>query len=300
MPEPGPEPLPDPLPEPPTDPLPDPGPGARSRRVVVGFSGSGASRRALRWAVLECAATSRPLRVVLVREGSTAAPAHLEQALAQELERVPGREPAVDVTVTTGRPVPALLVEASDGALLVLGSGRGGAPGGGRVLAACLEHTPVPVVLVGPQAVVGPPRRLLVLSTPGSGDDPAPVAWAARADRLPLRVLTTWQARPAGAERRHAHLLAAQRHHAVLAQLGAARGGPVRAVVAEGATGDVLARRAVVGDLVVVAATAVHALPVHLLRVPLVLVPPGSRTIVLPEAAATTTGRRRAAGLART
>ncbi|WP_432523043.1 universal stress protein [Kineococcus sp. SYSU DK006] len=287
-----------PDPEPMT--APAPGAGARPRRVVVGFSGSGASRRALRWAVLECAATARPLRVVLVREGSTAAPAHLEQALSQELERVPGREPAVDVTVTTGQPASALLVEAADGALLVLGRGRGGAPGGGRVLAACLQHAPVPVVLVGPQAVLGPPRRLLVVSAPGSADDPAPVAWAARGDRLPLRVLTTWQAPPAGAERRHAHLLAAQRHHAVLAQLGAAGGGAVRAVVVEGATGDVLARRTVVGDLVVVAATAVRALPVHLLRVPLVLVPPSSRTIVLPDAtAATTAGRRRAAGLAR-
>nr|WP_276612159.1 universal stress protein [Kineococcus vitellinus] len=290
------------MPGPAPEPSADPGAGGSARRVVVGFSGSGASRRALRWAVLECAATARPLRVVLVREGSSAAPAHLEQALAQELERVPGREPAVDVTVTTGGPVPALLVEAADGALLVLGRGRGGA-GGGRVLAGCLQHTPVPIVLVGPQAVLGPPRRLLVVSAPGSADDPAPVAWAARAGRLPLGLLTTWQAGSAGAERRHAHLLAAQRHHAVLARLGAARGVPVRAAVAEGATGDVLARRAVVGDLAVVAATAVRALPVHLLRVPLVLVPPSARTIVLPEAAGTGatagTGRRRAAGLAR-
>jgi len=259
------------------------------RRVTVGFSGSGASRRALRWAVQDCAATGASLHVVL-GPGGTAHHGHLDDALAVELQRVQGREPRVDMTVTTDEPAHALLAAAKDSSLVVLGCGRKVAPvgpGSGRVLSVVLPATPVPVVLVGPQAVLTPPRRVLVVSS----SDAAVSDWAAgRGARLPVRLLTTWQARsiatrPSSAERRHAHLVAAERHHAVRALLSAASHRPVQADMTEGVLGEVVPQRLAVGDLVVVSAGAVRGLPLRTLRSPVVLVPRSSRRITEQDVA---------------
>lgn len=246
------------------------------RATTVGFSGSGASRRALRWAVQDSAATGWPLHVVL---GPDAGHHDLDAVLAEELLRVPGREPAVDVTLTTGSVARALLT--ADSVQLVLGCGRDVAPlgvGGGQVLGLVVPRSRAPVVLVGPRAVLTPPRRVLVVCADrADGADGADEAVVARAlDRdLPLRLLTTWSADPASGEagRRHAHLLAAARHHALRAGLSAGTHRPVRAEVVEGRFEDVLPRRVSVGDLLLVTADVVDALPVRTLRSPVVLVP---------------------------
>jgi hypothetical protein len=240
----------------------------------------------LRWAVQDCAATRDPLHVVLAH-GATAGPGDLETLVSDELSRVPGREPEVDVTVTTGEPATALLAAAAESSQLVLGCGRKVAPVGpgvGKVLRVVLPRSPVPLVLVGPQAVLTAPRRLLVVSS----TDAAVSDWAIeRVGDLPLRLLTTWYprsitTRPSAAERRHAHLAAVGRHHAVRATLSGASHRPVRADVTEGLVGEVVPQRLTVGDLVVVAAGAARALPFRTLRSPVVLVPPGERRIHLP------------------
>jgi Universal stress protein family len=250
-------------------------------RTTVGFSGSGASRRALRWAVQGCAVTGHRLHVVLAR-GALAGPGELEELLREEALRAPGGGPEVDVTVTTGEPADALpAAAAADGAALVLGCGRrvtSVGAGTGRVLRAVLPRTPVPLVLVGPQAVLTPPRRVLVVSAA----DEAVAGWVLeRGGDLPVRLLTTWwpwsAATPPGeAERRHARGAAAARHEAARARLSAGRG-PVRAEVVEGFPGEAVPQRLTVGDLVVVAAGTVAELPVRTLRCPVVLVPPGGR-----------------------
>ena len=258
----------------------------RTTRTTVGFSGSGASRRAVRWALQDCAARGRPLHVVLAR-GAAAGPGDLEALLADELLRVPGRGPEVDVTVTTGEPGPALLSAAADSAALVLGCGRRVASvgaGTGRVLRVVLPRTPAPLVLVGPQAVLTAPRRVLVVS---SADD-AVAGWVLeRGGDLPVRLVTTWwpwsaAAAPGAAELRHARSAAAAQHEAARSRLAAGRG-PVRAEVVEGFPGEVVPQRLTVGDLVVVASGTVAELPVRTLRAPVVLVPPGGRRPVPAE-----------------
>lgn len=255
-------------------------------RTTVGFSGSGASRRALRWAVQDCAATGHPLHVVLAR-GAAVGRGELEALLREELSRVPGREPDIHVTVATEEPVAALLAAATGSSELVLGCGRKVAPvgpGSGKVLRVVLPRSPVPVVLVGPQAVLTAPRRLLVVSS----TDAAVSDWAVeRVGNLPLRLLTTWRprsvaTRPSAGERRHAHLVAAGRHQAVRAKLSAATHRPVRADITEGVVGEVVPQRLTVGDLVVVAAASVRALPIRTLRSPVVLVPSSDRRLELP------------------
>ncbi|WP_432493930.1 universal stress protein [Kineococcus auxinigenes] len=151
--------------------------GSARERTAVGWSGSGASRRALRWALREAAASGRAVHVVAVDPPSpgdppsTAPPSTaLPEALAEELERLPGRCPPVSTSVVTGDVATALLVAASGSRWLVLGCGRGVGPvgtGDGDVLARCLAHCPAPVVLVGPQAVLADPRRLLAVRGAG-------------------------------------------------------------------------------------------------------------------------------------
>ncbi|WP_432534283.1 universal stress protein [Kineococcus arenarius] len=216
-------------------------PGGPAReRTAVGWSGSGASRRALRWALREAAASGRAVHVVAVDPPRRTAPpqrpappppsAALPAALAEELERLPGRCPPVSTSVVTGDVATALLVAASSSRWLVLGCGRRVGPSGtgdGGVLARCLAHCPVPVVVVGPQAVLADPQRLLaVRGAAGTGT-----------------------------------------HTGVTVTAGSA-----------------VARAVHVGDLVVAATADAGALPLRTLRAPVVLVPPSSRTVVLPDA----------------
>jgi hypothetical protein len=221
--------------------------------------------------VQSCASSARPLHVVV---GPGGGHTDLDELLAEELERVPGREPPVDVTLTTDDPVHTLLRAAVDGADLVLGCGRDvGARPTGDVLGPVLAAAPGPVVVVGPRAVLTPARRLLVVS---SAQD-AVTDWVLRRGRdLPVHLLTTWWApllADGGTGRRHAHLAAVAVHHTVRARLSVGTHRPVRAEVAEGELADVLPRRIGVGDLVVLAAPSLRALPLRTLRAPVVLVP---------------------------
>ncbi|MGI4896257.1 MAG: universal stress protein [Janthinobacterium lividum] len=270
--------------------------------TTVGFSGSGASRRALRWALQEATLTGRAVHVVAVdpphgpRHPDPSLPVLqqlpsdvLERTLGEELQRLPGRAGAVTTSVVTGDPGPALLLAAAGSSSLVLGCGRKVGPigpGSGRVIRACLTKAPVPVVLVGPQAVLAAPRRLLLVSSP----DVAVTDWvlgAAGRTRVSLRLLTTWSAtsiatRPSTAERRHAHLLAAQRHQQVRARLASGSARPLRADITEGELAEVVPQRVSVGDLVVVGASDLRRLAVRTLRAPVVLVP-ASRAVVLSD-----------------
>ena len=278
-----------------------------NRHTTVGFSGSGASRRALRWTLQEAAVSGRDVHVVAVDPphgppcripgGPTLVhlpSQELDGALAEELGRLPDRRPTVTTSVVTGDPGPALLLAAAGSALLVLGCGRRVAPvgpGAGRVLRACLPATPVPVLLVGPQAVLMPPRRLLVVSHP----NPGVLEWSverAAPSGIPLRLLTTWTAasttatRPDEAARRRAHLVAAERHRVAKGQLAAASPRPVRSDITEGPLAEVVPQRLAVGDLVVCGLSDVRQLPIRTLRSPVVLVPASERTVVLPDTAA--------------
>lgn len=272
-------------------------------RTTVGFSGSGASRRALRWALVEGAATGRSVHVVAVDPPHrTTLPAPLrevmpsqalEQTLPEELRHLPGRAPDVTTSCVTGTAHVALLMAAATSDALVLGVGRRVGPvgpGTGHVVRECVPHAPVPLVLVGPQAVVSPARRLLLVSS----DDDGVATWAlgrARSSGLQVRVLTTWSVNPLrypdlDDERRRRHVLAAQRHQRAGRLVAPVARRSIRADIAEGQLGDVLAHRVTVGDLVVVGGVDPHDVPLRTLRAPVVLVPASARTIVLPDVAA--------------
>ncbi|WP_432493583.1 universal stress protein [Kineococcus gypseus] len=281
--------------------------GVPRGRTTVGWSGSGASRRALRWALAEALDAHGSVHVVAVDpphgpppSRSLPAPptaplpsASLAAALAEEREHLPGRFPPVTTSVVTGDPVTALLVAAASCGWLVLGCGRRVGPlgpGDGQVLRGCLARSPVPVVLVGPQAVLTPPRRLLVVSDAAlaAASDAAVefTAQRARATGWDVRLLTTWSpppGTPASRDRRSP--LALQRHRGARERLAAAAHRPVVADVVQAPPGDAVARGARVGDLVVAATADAATLPVRTLRAPIVLVPRAPRTVVLPDTA---------------
>ncbi|WP_432484115.1 universal stress protein [Kineococcus esterisolvens] len=314
---------------------PGAGPGARSGgvprgRTTVGWSGSGASRRALRWALLEAAAAGGAVHVVAVDpphgEPPPGAPpgppvrplpsASLQAVLAEEVERLPGRCPRVTTSVVTGDVATALLVAASGGGWLVLGCGRRVGPlgpGTGHVLRGCVPRSPVPVVLVGPQAVLTAPRRLLVVSDAAfAAASDAAVDWTARraeATGCGVRLLTAWSTPPSPSpsssssppsSRERRAPVALQRYRSTRERLVVASRRPVVADVVQGRVGDAVARAVHVGDLVVAASADAAVLPVRTLRAPVALVPPASRTVVLPDTAARqeglVAGRSTAAG----
>ncbi|NAZ86871.1 universal stress protein [Kineococcus indalonis] len=289
--------------------------GAPRGRTTVGWSGSGASRRALRWALLEASAVGGAVHVVAVDPPHGRPPAaertrgegpppprltvlpsaSLAAALAEELAHLPGRCPPVTTSVVTGDAATALLVAAAGSGWLVLGCGRRVGPvgpGDGHVLRRCLPRSPVPVVLVGPQAVLTAPRRLLVVSDAAfAAASDAAVGFTARraaATRCGVRLLTAWTDPPAAADRAPGRgrrsPVALQRHRTTRERLAAASRRPVVADLVHGRLGDAVARSANVGDLVVAATADAATLPMRTLRAPAVLVPPASRTVVLPDA----------------
>ncbi|MCI2237529.1 universal stress protein [Paenibacillus sp. TRM 82003] len=273
-------------------------------RTTVGWSGSGASRRALRWALLEASAAGGAVHVVAVdpphdpahpAPPSPASPpsASLPAALAEELERLPGRCPPVSTTVLTGDVASGavatglLLAAADGGGWLVLGCGRHTDPlAAGHVLGGCVPRSPVPVVLVGPGAVLTRPRRLLVLADAAlaAASDAAVDLTARHASAVgcDVRLLT---ARGAPAAPGWRPPVAAQRHRTTRQRLAAAAHRPALADPVDGRPGDAVARAQRAGDLAVAATADVAVLPLRTLRVPVVLVPPAARTVVLPDTA---------------
>lgn len=279
--------------------------------LTVGFSGSGASRRALRWALSDASATGEPVHVVAVDPGGVhhdsahfavePTPSQaLSQALGEELHRLPGRRPEVTTATMTGDPVANLLIASSSSSTLVLGCGRRVGPvgpGAGRVLRDLVHRVPVPLVLVGPQAVLATTRRLLVVSD----DDDLTSRWAltASADRgAGLSLLTAWRGlMGVEGDRARAHVHAAHRHQRASAALAPGQRRPVRAEITEGAVHDVVAARVSVGDLVVVGRSEVRELPLRTLRAPVVVLPARVRTVVLPDTGAASDRAAHAGGV---
>ena len=138
--------------------------------IVVGVDGSDGSRRALEWAADEARRRATPLTVVYAWHPSIAVYAGsgwaaVDDGFFEELARA-ARErvdhvcaaaaPAlegldVEVKVVEGPAAPALMDEASDAEMLVLGTrGHGGFAGLllGSVSAQCAHHSPCPLVII--------------------------------------------------------------------------------------------------------------------------------------------------------
>lgn len=257
--------------------------------VTVGFSGSGASRRALRWTLWDAAATGTPVHVVTVDpgpDGSVPPSRALAGTLPGELHRLADRLPTVTTESVAGDPVANLLLAAAGSSALVVGCGRRVGPvgpGRGRVLRDLVHRAPVPLVLVGPQAVLTATRRFLVLSD----DEDVAAGWAlsAATDRgADLRLLTAWGGwPPVPADRDGARARAEQRHQRAAVLLARGQRRPLPAELVEGATHDAVATRVRVGDLVVVGVGEVDDVPLRTARAPVVVLPARDRTVVLPD-----------------
>ncbi|GAA0243190.1 universal stress protein [Cryptosporangium japonicum] len=152
------------------------------RYVLVGTDGSGRADRAVEWAASEAARRDRELRIVhgfiwpLLRVSTAPVPglegsgleAAARQLLAAAAARAATAAPGLRVStaLTLGAPVPALLAEADDAELLVIGSRRLDPVTGlivGSVGVELAASAPCPLVVVndGP-AEPGPVRRVVV------------------------------------------------------------------------------------------------------------------------------------------
>lgn len=132
--------------------------------IVVGVDGSPASQRAVRWAADQAKLTGATLRAVAswrwpnyitrVPPGIDL-PKDTEQTLDEVLKEALVGFENVSVTrhVIEGPPGPALLSQAEDASLLVVGAqGRAAFPGMllGSVAEHCVRHSSCPVVVVRP------------------------------------------------------------------------------------------------------------------------------------------------------
>ncbi|PPK92438.1 nucleotide-binding universal stress UspA family protein [Kineococcus xinjiangensis] len=275
--------------------------------LTVGYSGSEASRAALRWALREAQTWGCGLDVVAVDPPNllglprmpgghvTGASSTVREALAEQRRSSGGREPDVVVRSVRGDPAVALMDAAAGSRVLVLGAGRRLGPlgfGSGRVLRGGVRNCPCPLVVVGPAVVDAPVRQLLVMAD----DDEAVGRWAAlraRTGRVRARVVTPWGVGPLrlidhDSERSRAHEEALSRHRRTATALDAVLRRPARSELAEGRLRDVLQHRAVAGDLVVLGRVGLHDVPVRSLPAPVAIVPPqyaglgGYRMISLP------------------
>jgi nucleotide-binding universal stress UspA family protein len=189
--------------------------------VVVGVDDVGSADDAVDWATAEAAARGCPLRVVHAVRSPVPAGAHgfastvdgvvtvhaaarliLEDAVARSRSVAPGVE--VSTRLAAGAPVPALLRQARDARLLVLGGRRRSglrAVLSGSVAAPLSRHSPCPIVVIRPFRE-GSAGRVSLRSAPRVvvGVDPAAghsaaigFAFHAAAQRgVPLTVLSAW------------------------------------------------------------------------------------------------------------
>ncbi len=193
--------------------------------IVVGVDGSAGAERALRWAAPEAARTGATLRVVHVWRvptmswPDTAGAAYLDpidlkeggQRIVQRAASFVRRnvdEPGLVIEEVTleGPTAPGLFTAAEGASMLVVGTrGRGGFASLvlGSTASACAHHTPVPLVVVGPES---PPPGVtdIVVGFDDSPGGRAALGWAgaaaARHGSL-LRVVHGWDipVAPAGA-----------------------------------------------------------------------------------------------------
>jgi nucleotide-binding universal stress UspA family protein len=132
--------------------------------IVVGVDGSPSSQRAVRWAAQQAKLTGATLRAVsswrwpnyitIVPPGVDLA-SDTRRTLDEVLEVALAGSEDVSVTrhVIEGPPGPALLTQAQDASLLVVGAqGRAAFPGMllGSVAEYCVRHGSCPVVVVRP------------------------------------------------------------------------------------------------------------------------------------------------------
>ena len=132
--------------------------------IVVGVDGSASSQRAVRWAAQQATLTGATLRAVsswrwpnyitILPPGVDLA-ADTRRTLDEVLQEALTDSQDVSVTrhVIEGPPGPALLTQAQDATLLVVGAqGRAAFPGMllGSVAEYCVRHGSCPVVVVRP------------------------------------------------------------------------------------------------------------------------------------------------------
>jgi nucleotide-binding universal stress UspA family protein len=191
------------------------GPGdPPAREVIVGVDGSECGLGAVRWAALEAARRSAPLRILhaapyLGRRSSATTPSPelprarriTAQAYTVARHTAPGVPAATEVV--TDDPTTSLLRAATDGQLVVLGSCTTGAADEMVLASVAMKvsaRSPQPVIVV-PRRKSGEPtgRPAVAILGVGDRDDDEAVAGfaAAAAERLdvPLSVLQTRPAR---------------------------------------------------------------------------------------------------------
>jgi len=172
--------------------------------IVVGFDGSEHAYAALRWAIDEARRHDAGVRVVHVWSYGIASASPYTGDVVETLRDAAQLvlDDAAKVVDEAGVPyetrlefgsaAPALVLDAEDAVLLVVGSrSHGGLTGAilGSVANACVHHAPCPVVVVPdgraraegvrpvrPVATAVPsrPERLLTLVGPGRDEHPAP------------------------------------------------------------------------------------------------------------------------------
>lgn len=152
--------------------------GDAQAAIVVGVDGSSAGQDAVDWAAAEAAAQHRPLSIVhgfiwpLIRPKVPLGPmsggpaggglqAAAQRVLAEAEARARSMAPDVEVTtkLVVAAPAPALLDQAKDADLVVVGSrGLGGFAGLliGSVGVKIAAHAPCPVVVVRPRSAGHP------------------------------------------------------------------------------------------------------------------------------------------------
>jgi nucleotide-binding universal stress UspA family protein len=133
--------------------------------ILVGISGSPASRVALRWAADEAERRESRLEIILIwqreqrasyaqqdRRDSTECREDAWSVLTETVQRVLGSGPLRNATVEVveGRTEQALVTASEDADLLVLGSGPAAVTG--PVVRTCLAEAHCPVVVVGRRA----------------------------------------------------------------------------------------------------------------------------------------------------
>jgi nucleotide-binding universal stress UspA family protein len=136
----------------------------KQQRIVVGVDGSEPSRKALRWAIEQARTTGATVEAVcawelpasygwaLVIDPDDLAKA-ADEVLTETVAQVAGEQTDVTIRpfVIASHPASALVQQAADADLLVVGSrGHGGFVGGllGSVSQYCVHHAPCPVVVV--------------------------------------------------------------------------------------------------------------------------------------------------------
>jgi nucleotide-binding universal stress UspA family protein len=156
---------------------------AKTRRIVVGVDGSGASVEALRWAAEEARMSGGELTVVhawmppdrlypapyapaRARGTSKEAQRVADAELTATMRQVFGADPPVKVheVLECGPSARVLLTAAAGADLLVLGGHRSDSPlrhTVGSVAAACLRRSPCPVVVVSPSMRTEPAAHLV-------------------------------------------------------------------------------------------------------------------------------------------